>query len=262
VAAKVVGKNKRWPNRPSLLAIAYLPYSGYGFMRSAHLIKQTQISGINQIVGGATMRTKVHFIASLLFAFVTLSAKAQDPVKVASQAFKEKLNNAKVRVLEYHSKPGDKEARHSHSAAVIYVISGGKFKFTTPDGRSEEVEYRTGDVVWREAVAHSGENIGTTEIHAILVEMKEPTTIKTVTLDMNGPHDQTVPLSFRIMWNSGPSEKAFQIYKNDTLLQSYNRRIKQGGMIQLKPEVRGKCVIKTWWDDGTERREELKVNIE
>jgi quercetin dioxygenase-like cupin family protein len=102
------------------------------------------------------------------------TAMAPDPVKAAPQAFTEKLNNAHVRVLEYHSKPGDKEAMHSHPAVVIYIISGGKFKSTTPDGKSQETEYKTGDVVWREAMTHSGENIGTTEIHAILVEMKTP----------------------------------------------------------------------------------------
>jgi hypothetical protein len=99
---------------------------------------------------------------------------AQDPVKAAPQAFTEKLNNDKVRVLEYHSKPGDKEAMHSHAAAIIYIISGGKFKSTTPDGKSQEIEYKAGEVAWREAVTHSGENIGTTELHAILVEVKEP----------------------------------------------------------------------------------------
>lgn len=124
------------------------------------------------------MRTKIHFIECLLFAslvIATLPAKAQDPVEVAPQAFKERLNNAQVRVLEYHSKPGDKEPMHSHSASVTYVISGGKFKSTTPDGKSQETEYKTGDVVWREAVTHLGENTGTTEIHTIIVEMKEPT---------------------------------------------------------------------------------------
>ena len=121
------------------------------------------------------MMTKVHAVACLLFALLvlaTMSAKAQDPVKAAPQAFKERLNNDRVRVLEYHSKPGDKEAMHSHSDVVIIVVNGGKLKSTTADGKSTEVEYKTGDVLWREAVTHSGENIGTTEMHSILVEMK------------------------------------------------------------------------------------------
>ena len=99
-------------------------------------------------------------------------AKAQDPVKVAPKAFKEILNNAHARVLEYHSKPGDKEPMHSHGAGVVYVLSAGKFRSTTPDGKSTEIEYKAGDVVWRDALTHSGENIGTTEFSTLLVEFK------------------------------------------------------------------------------------------
>ena len=112
--------------------------------------------------------------AIVILGFATSTAKAQDPVKVASQAFKEKINNDHVRVLEYRSKPGSKEAMHSHAAAVIHVISGGRFKSTTPDGKSQEIEYKTGDTVWRDELTHSGENIGATEIHVILVEVKKP----------------------------------------------------------------------------------------
>jgi quercetin dioxygenase-like cupin family protein len=123
------------------------------------------------------MRTSNHILACLLFAalfLATLPAKAQDPAKVASQAFTEKLNNADVRVLQYHSKPGDKEAMHTHAACVIYIMQGGKFKSTTADGKSQVIQYKTGDAVWREALTHSGENVGDTEIHALLIEIKNP----------------------------------------------------------------------------------------
>ena len=109
-------------------------------------------------------------IAGYLFAFQP--AKAQDPVKVAPKAFTEKLNNAHTRVLAYHSNPGDKEAMHSHPAGVLYCVTSGKFKSTTADGKSTVTEYKAGDVVWRDAITHSGENVGTTELSAILVEFK------------------------------------------------------------------------------------------
>jgi beta-alanine degradation protein BauB len=115
------------------------------------------------------------FLLSAVVLFVpTSSTFAQDPVKVAPNAFKERLNNDKVRVIEYSSKPGEKEAMHSHAACLIYVIQGSKFKSTTPDGTSKEIEYRTGDVLWRDAITHTGENVGTTEMKAILVELKQP----------------------------------------------------------------------------------------
>ena len=100
------------------------------------------------------------------------AAAAQDPSKVAPQAFSEKLNNAQVQVFEYHSKPGDKEPMHSHRANVVYVIQGGKERFTLPDGKTEEKELKSGDVIWREASTHAVENIGTTEMRSLIVELK------------------------------------------------------------------------------------------
>ncbi len=106
----------------------------------------------------------------LLFGRAQMSA--QDPVKAAPQAFKERLNNVHVRVLEYSSKPGQKEAMHSHPDVLIYVIKGGKLRTTLPDGTTKVTEYKTGDVIWRDAVTHTGENVGTTEVKTILVEIK------------------------------------------------------------------------------------------
>jgi quercetin dioxygenase-like cupin family protein len=101
-----------------------------------------------------------------------MPALAQDPVKAAPQAFKEILNNSEVRVLEYSSKPGQKEAMHSHPAILLYVLQGGKLKSTAPDGTSKEIVYKTGDIQWRPAVTHTGENVGTTEMKSLLIEVK------------------------------------------------------------------------------------------
>jgi len=81
--------------------------------------------------------TSVLCILALAFMFAAIPALAQDPVKAAPQAFKEILNNSEVRVLEYSSKPGQKEAMHSHPAVLLYVIQGGKLKSTAPDGTSK-----------------------------------------------------------------------------------------------------------------------------
>ena len=116
--------------------------------------------------------TSVLCILTLAFMFAAIPALAQDPVKAAPEAFKERLNNSEVRVLEYSSKPGQKEALHSHPPIILYIIQGGKFKSTAQDGTSKEVEYKAGDIQWREAVTHTGENIGTTELKALLIEVK------------------------------------------------------------------------------------------
>jgi quercetin dioxygenase-like cupin family protein len=122
------------------------------------------------------MRIINKFCMFILFAVFFLAAKsvfAQDPLKVAPKAFKEKLNNEHVNVIEFTSKPGEKEAMHSHPDMLLYVIHGGKLKSTTADGKSQVIDYKTGDVAWRPAITHSTENVGTTEVKALLVEVKK-----------------------------------------------------------------------------------------
>ena len=53
-------------------------------------------------------------------------------------------------VLEYHLKPGEEEAMHSHPAGVVYVLSGAKLRFTFPDGKTEERAAAAGEAIWRE----------------------------------------------------------------------------------------------------------------
>jgi len=99
-------------------------------------------------------------------------AREQDPLVVNSRTIALKLENARVRVLEATLKPGDQEKLHSHPAYVIYVIEGGKARTHGTDGTITEAEFKTGDVLYREAVTHWAENIGNTTIRLELVELK------------------------------------------------------------------------------------------
>lgn len=97
---------------------------------------------------------------------------AQDPLVVNSSTIALKLENSRVRVLEATLKPGDKEKTHSHPAYVIYVIEGGRVRTHGADGNVVEADFKTGDVIYREAVTHWAENIGKTTIRLELVELK------------------------------------------------------------------------------------------
>lgn len=112
-------------------------------------------------------------LASMILAIVSKTAIAQDVVKVAPGSYNVLLENDRVRVLEYRSKPGGKEPMHSHPASVIYVLSDAKVKFTLPDGKTTESELKAGEVIWREAETHAVENVGTTEAHVLIIELKE-----------------------------------------------------------------------------------------
>ena len=71
-------------------------------------------------------------------------------------------------------------------------------------------------------------------------------------LNMDGPNDQTVPLSFQITWAHGPNTKKFQIYTAGRLFPAYDQSVAKDGMVRLGGNVHGRCQIKTWWDNGTE----------
>ena len=110
---------------------------------------------------------------SMLLARAT-PAPAQDPAVVNASTIHVKLENDRVRVLEATLPPGAKEQMHSHPAYVIYVIAGGKVRNHAPDGKVTESEFAAGDTLYRDPLTHWAENIGTTTIHMILVELKSP----------------------------------------------------------------------------------------
>src|SRR5687767_13619850 len=121
-------------------------------------------------------RVYIVMFVLLVAGFVRSDARVsreQDPLVVNSKTIGLKIENPRVRVLEATIKPGDKEQTHSHPAYVIYVIEGGKFRNHANDGTVSDGEFKTGDVIYREAVTHWAENIGHTTIRLVLVELKK-----------------------------------------------------------------------------------------
>jgi len=99
------------------------------------------------------MKPFTHFSICMLFAIVVLGvasqiAMAQDVVQVAPQQYKVLLDNESVRVLEYQSQPGEKAEMHAYPATVAYFLSPAKFKFTSPDGKTAEVEVKLSGPTW------------------------------------------------------------------------------------------------------------------
>jgi quercetin dioxygenase-like cupin family protein len=112
-------------------------------------------------------------LATLALVFTTKTAMTQDLAKVSPQDVKVLLENDRVRVLEVVHKPGAIEPMHSHPAYLTYFLTDTKLKITLPDGKTEERDRKAGQVRWSEPVTHSVENIGTTEQHFIIIELKK-----------------------------------------------------------------------------------------
>jgi quinol monooxygenase YgiN/quercetin dioxygenase-like cupin family protein len=100
------------------------------------------------------------------------TAGAQDPLTLYPENYKLLVENDRVRVLDFRLREGSRETSHSHPAHVVYVVAPFKVRFTFPDGRTRIREARAGDVLFSEAVTHATENIGISNAHGILVELK------------------------------------------------------------------------------------------
>ena len=97
---------------------------------------------------------------------------AGDAVQVAPHVYKVLFENERVRLLEVLLKAGESSAMHSHPAYVIYGLGEGKVKFNSPSGESADVEVKAGDVMWREPEDHAVEDVGSTDVGALIFELK------------------------------------------------------------------------------------------
>ena len=97
--------------------------------------------------------------------------KEMDPLLIASNVYKLLSENDRVRVLELVSKPGDVAKMHHHPDHVIYALKGGKATLTS-GGKTQEMEIKTGSVLFIEAQDHEMKNVGKTTIDLIVTELK------------------------------------------------------------------------------------------
>jgi beta-alanine degradation protein BauB len=101
-----------------------------------------------------------------------LMKKEMDPVVAASNVYKFLNENDRVRVLEVVFKPGDVAKMHHHPEHVVYALKGGTGRFTS-GGKTQEMEIKTGSVIFLEAQDHEVKNIGNTTLDLIVMELKK-----------------------------------------------------------------------------------------
>lgn len=119
-----------------------------------------------------TKQTFAFSFVSLLL--LTFGAFGQDPAPIYPENYKVITENDRVRVMNFKLRKGAKEDFHAHPAHVVYVLTGFKIMFKFPAGRTALRETKTGDVLFSEAITHASENIGDTDAHGLLVELKTP----------------------------------------------------------------------------------------
>ena len=120
-----------------------------------------QIAGLAFIVAAATSAG----------AAAATWATAQDRVGVVP-GMKVLLDNDCVRVQYHDVAVGQKVPMHSHPNYVVYTLKSFKARITLPDGTQRISERKAGEAYWNEALSHSVENIGSSDIHNLIVELK------------------------------------------------------------------------------------------
>lgn len=114
-------------------------------------------------------------VFAILFAVTaTLSsaAFAEDAVIADPQHYTVEFENDKVRIIRIKYGPGEKSVMHTHGANATTMVTAGNFRFTLPDGSSEEVALEAGEIAWADSEEHLPENLTDQPFEAVMVELK------------------------------------------------------------------------------------------
>jgi len=101
------------------------------------------------------------------------AARAQDPHALYPENYRVLLENDRVRVLDFRLARGATEQMHTHPAHLAVFLEDFTIRFTLPDGSHALREGHPHQISWSDGVTHASENIGPSDAHGILVELKE-----------------------------------------------------------------------------------------
>src|SRR5512146_590312 len=111
----------------------------------------------------ASSPSRRQVLAMLAVFGITPDVLAQDAPTVAPRSYRVVLENDRVRVLEYKSRPGFGvcgQGMHSHPDHVTVSLTDAKLKETTFDGKSKFVDIPAGAVFYDPAQVHAAGVIG------------------------------------------------------------------------------------------------------
>jgi hypothetical protein len=102
----------------------------------------------------------------------TASAETTDPLAISPQQCVVALDNARLRLLETHLKPGEMLPMHSHPNYAVYALTTASLRLRKKGGATREVKVKPGMAAWNTAETHEVENMGDTESRILHVELK------------------------------------------------------------------------------------------
>ena len=61
---------------------------------------------------------------------------------------------------------------HAHPESVTIYLTGCEARFTYPNGKTEDVKHKAGQVLYHEACEHLPQNVGKQALEHIQIELK------------------------------------------------------------------------------------------
>lgn len=100
-------------------------------------------------------------------------APQNDPIDIDAKHYTVVTESDAVRVLRAKYGPGEKSEMHAHPALVAIMMTDAHIRMSYPDGRTEEIMAKAGDVLNMPALVHCPENLSDQTFEVVLVELKK-----------------------------------------------------------------------------------------
>ncbi|MGH9779180.1 MAG: hypothetical protein ACRD5I_12285 [Candidatus Acidiferrales bacterium] len=100
-----------------------------------------------------------------------VAQKSKDSTTVDPDVHKVVFENEHVRVLDAKIAPGWKSPMHSHPPMLLVSLGSGRFRMTSPEGKTVIADFYPGMVLWRDGTEHSWEMLAG-DAHVVAVEVK------------------------------------------------------------------------------------------
>jgi len=101
-----------------------------------------------------------------------VQAAAHDPVRLDPGHYRVELENEKIRVLRVRYGPHEKSVMHAHGPLVEINLTVAHLTVTYPDGRTETIQAKAGQVLTLPPLERLPENLSDFPYEAIAIELK------------------------------------------------------------------------------------------
>jgi hypothetical protein len=100
--------------------------------------------------------------------------KTRDALQVDPQHYRLEFENDKIRVLRLTLKSSETVLMHDDKDALVVCLNECHVRFTSPNGRSEDIHMESAASRWIYGDTRSEKNLGTKPVEMLFVETKSP----------------------------------------------------------------------------------------